>query len=119
MISVCMKQNIFSAFIHRPLVPPMFLTEKVRTILLMQGATVPKTLIDCPVTGIPVPSVRLYKNGILQSVTSINATDADYAIYQCFANNSAGLSNQIIRALRQGTTQLRGNTVLHNLIWKN
>eukprot|EP00731_Ephydatia_muelleri_P014703 Em0008g423a len=90
-------------------VPPMFLTEKVRTILLMQGATVPKTLIDCRVTGIPVPSVRLYKNGILQSVTSINATDADYAIYQCFANNSAGLSNQIIRALRQDTFNAPSN----------
>ena len=91
-------------FVFYYLVPPVFLTERFQTVALTEQRTQAPhpTLIQCQVTGTPVPSITLYKNGQALSVLSINAIYSDYGVYQCFANNSAGASYGIIRAITKG-----------------
>ena len=85
-------------------VPPIFLDEKVKTILFEQKATSDTEMqIQCQVIGLPAPSVTLHRNGVPLSVQSISVSNAGpYGIYQCFANNSAGASYRIIRVLWKG-----------------
>ncbi|KAL5491629.1 hypothetical protein EMCRGX_G016957 [Ephydatia muelleri] len=82
------------------LVPPVIYLGKIsKTIYIQKHET---KLLFCQASGNPYPTLSWYKNGkTLNNHTLVISYD-NYGIFQCFANNTAGVTYETIRVLRYG-----------------
>eukprot|EP00731_Ephydatia_muelleri_P033482 Em0030g39a len=81
-------------------IPPVIYLGKIsKTIYIQKHET---KLLFCQASGNPYPTLSWYKNGkTLNNHTLVISYD-NYGIFQCFANNTAGVTYETIRVLRYG-----------------